>query len=149
MDLPTIGRIVHYVMRPGDYDERHATGPRQDGDNGHRAAVIVRVNDNSPTVNLWVFVNGPYDGHSRVLFVGEVPHALSEAMEAAGTWHWPEREPAQQYNRANLQFIMPPTNVVASATFPTGATYDVQSGAIGVGHQAQDPPAEDGGEDPK
>jgi hypothetical protein len=147
MDLPTIGRIVHYVMRLQDYDGTRAGAV---GDDGHRAAIIVRVNKNTPTVNLCVFMDGFYDGHvGQALWVLGVSQALSEAMDPAGTWHWPEREPAQQYNQANLQFIQPLSNVALSATFPMGATYDVQSATIDMGCEAQDQPAEDGGEEPQ
>lgn len=97
--LPTVGRIVHYVIPSGDNKGEH------------RAAMITGVcqfGENSYTVNLTVYrddMNDPvYESqlqlgidqlinvetvNTRPLFHATVVHY--HAMAMPGTWHYPER----------------------------------------------------------
>lgn len=77
--IPTIGRIVHYVIFNGK----------------HRAAIVVDVTDTEalmPNIDLQVFLTPSeacvFNASDRFQWV---PVArFSETMEP-GTWHWPER----------------------------------------------------------
>lgn len=85
---PTLGRIVRYVLTPGDVQAillEHGDPPR--GMNPPRGgdvapAIVVRVFSDS-MLNLQVLLDGPgaYWATSR-------PFGADEAM---GTWHWPAR----------------------------------------------------------
>jgi len=90
-DLPTIGRIVHYVL-----DRGRAVGRC-------RPALVVNVMDDaSPIVNLVVLLDGPNDIGAKdvhptpddpapvVMRVGSV-HS-DNAGRSPGSWHWPERK---------------------------------------------------------
>lgn len=73
MDTPTVGRIVHYVGSHGR----------------HLAAIIAQVGSTSdvPTkevVGLWIFDPEKQTYNPDVGF---------DETGAAGTWHWPERDP--------------------------------------------------------
>jgi hypothetical protein len=71
---PTVGEIVHFVIREGQC----------------RPALVVRdLGDESP--NLQVFLDGTNDtvGGSTRLWCTSVSH--DEEGHATGTWHWPER----------------------------------------------------------
>ena len=78
--IPSIGRIVHYVISPGQ----------------HRPAIIVRVWDEQPTelscVQLQVFTDGSNDGLQNVEWRTSV-HQDATGLTPA-TYHEPER-PAQ------------------------------------------------------
>jgi hypothetical protein len=74
------GRIVHYVLRPGE----------------HRAAIIVRVwrdSHGNPaplgTVNLTVFPDWGNDGEDGIVWKTSVVY---DEAHGPYTWHWPERE---------------------------------------------------------
>ena len=89
--LPSVGRIVHYVLE---------SGPRK-GD--HRPAIIVRTV--KPLTDgycmLQVFTDGENDGFvcdysgavKDTLWRSVIAH--DEKTKAPGSWHWPEREDAQ------------------------------------------------------
>ena len=85
------GALVHYVMKPEDYNERgtyFGTGSAH-----HRAALVVESNDHQgdipcPEVNLMVFPDGMNDGHVGPIWKTCVRY--SEGMEP-GTFHFPER----------------------------------------------------------
>ncbi len=64
--LPTIGRIVHYVL-----GEKHLP------------AIVVGYEDT--LVNMTVFLDDP----TKLEWVSEVEH--NEEQKINGTWHWPER----------------------------------------------------------
>jgi hypothetical protein len=84
----TIGRIVHYVMRPDDYLPP-STYFGSDAEH-HRAAIVVENFDPSgDTVNLMVLPDGMNDGHNNPFFVQSVFRSVSNEP---GTWHWPERD---------------------------------------------------------
>jgi hypothetical protein len=91
MQMPTIGRSVHYVLANGE----------------HRPATVVRVGGSTETVNLQVLTDGQGDRAAllqvglmnvddakvpNVVLVESVPYADAGAGAATGTWHWPERE---------------------------------------------------------
>ena len=84
----TEGRIVHFVMHPGD--EVH---PRE-----HRAAMIVR-DFGGGTVNLIVFVDGQNDRESGFAWSGGTllptswvtSVSFDAEAKSARTWHWIER----------------------------------------------------------
>lgn len=83
MTIPTVGRIVHYVM-----SSEH---PRASGE--IRPAVIVRRWSDDPegAVQLQVFTDGGNDGNecaSGVVWKTSVRH---DEGKAPGTWHWPPR----------------------------------------------------------
>ena len=105
-ELPSLGRIVHYVMADTDYAKEGAYAgggaPPVQGANPpatprHRPAMIVETwgseAHNDPktwALNLVVFVDGMNDGYPAcTLWKTSVLH--SEDPKAAGTWHWPER----------------------------------------------------------
>lgn len=87
---PSIGRIVHYVLAPGE----------------HRPAIIVQVFAQSGYLrnecNMQVVLDGANDerhmpssmASSGTLGIqawrASVPQ--DEETKAVGTWHWPERE---------------------------------------------------------
>lgn len=82
VQVPSIGRIVHYVLPAGQ----------------HRPAIIVHVW--SPghfmgTSQLQVFCDGDggayNDGLPNVVWRTSVVH--DEETKAPGTWHWPEFVP--------------------------------------------------------
>lgn len=83
--IPSIGRIVHYVL--ADVDTRKGE---------HRAAIIVNVFDKVPTdesvVNLQVFTderNDVMQAHAWRTSVHQDPTGL-----IPGTWHEPEHAAA-------------------------------------------------------
>ena len=81
METPSIGRIVHYVLRDG----------RSAGE--HRPAIIVRVwEPEAGYVNLQVLTDGANDGAeagSGMIWATSV--FPDEQFQGPGTWHWPER----------------------------------------------------------
>lgn len=91
--VPSIGRIVHYIL---------PAGPKK---GEHRAAIVVRVWSDE-CVNLRVFLDGSNDyAHEHLphyntvlsgdLWVTSANHAGGEKHEF-GTWHWPEYVPAKE-----------------------------------------------------
>lgn len=74
LQQPSVGRIVHYVS----YGTPKGEFPPE-----HRAAIITKVNGDSPTVGLCVL--NP-DG---MFFNKQVPQ--DEVEKKGGTWHWTER----------------------------------------------------------
>jgi hypothetical protein len=104
-EVPSLGRIVHYVMADSDYTKDGAyaggTPPVQGAASPaiprHRPAVIVETwgseTQSDPkawALNLVVFVDGMNDGYpGNTLWKTSVVH--SEDPKAPGTWHWPER----------------------------------------------------------
>lgn len=87
--VPSIGRIVHYVLD---------AGPKQ---GEHRAAVIVRVWGDKPTsaVNLLVFVDGSNDYYRNQgpepLIIWRTSKIRSDDF-GLDTWHWPEYVPPKE-----------------------------------------------------
>lgn len=92
--IPTVGRIVHYVMSDG----------RSAGD--HRPAIIVRVwgeeqvaSGQLPesalgTVQLQVFTDGTNDESIDTAYTSGIAWKTSvrhDELAGNGTWHWPER----------------------------------------------------------
>jgi len=75
---PTVGRIVHYVLREG----------RNTGE--HRPAIIVRVWTDT-TVQLQVFTDKTNDDMTDGV-IWQTSVMLDDSSEKIGTWHWPERE---------------------------------------------------------
>lgn len=71
---PTLGRIVHYVPRPLQPDQK----PRE-------LAAIVTAAHGEDMIDLYAFE--PWPGGLRSF--GKVRHAEDKQP---GTWHWPERE---------------------------------------------------------
>lgn len=73
---PSIGHIVHYVLRDGE----------------HRPAIITHVDSNDYFVNLQVFNDGHNDNQ---LSSGGTSWRSSvendEEFKEENTWHWPER----------------------------------------------------------
>lgn len=85
VQVPSIGRIVHYVLGPPNTPE-------------HRPAIIVHVwgpSDPHSSVQLQVFTDGNGDRHNdrlpNVVWVTSVTHDQKD--KKAGTWHWPEPVP--------------------------------------------------------
>jgi hypothetical protein len=78
MIIPSIGRIVHFVLPSGQ----------------HRPAIIVRVWGEKPTedslVNLQVFSDGTNDKLKGTEWRTSVHQA--EANKKPGTWHAPEAQ---------------------------------------------------------
>jgi hypothetical protein len=72
-EIPTVGRIVHYVAY-GTPGGEFAAG-------AHRAAIITAV-DGIDTVGLCVL------NPTGMFFNLVVPH---DGAGGPGTWHWPER----------------------------------------------------------
>jgi hypothetical protein len=72
---PSIGRIVHFVVKEGV----------------HRPAVIVTsqdINFDRQMIDVQVFVDPTSD--NTIPFRRNTPH--DEIQKQPGTWHWPERE---------------------------------------------------------
>lgn len=72
--VPSIGRLVHYVMPNGK----------------HRPAMIVEAWDNSSHLNLQVFTDGSNDGPDTPSMLWQTSVEYAESP-APNTWHWPER----------------------------------------------------------
>jgi len=77
--VPSLGRIVHYVLPSGD------------NKGGHRAAMITGLDGDA--VNLTVYADQPNDrpegiGDSYSFRAVSVPFDESARF---GSWHWPER----------------------------------------------------------
>jgi hypothetical protein len=89
--VPSVGRIVHYVMSDGRYPGEH------------RPAIIVKVwEEGNPDsfVQLQVFTDGPNDyfsptdpGYSGIAWRTSVHHDETEKKQAS--WHWPEFVPTK------------------------------------------------------
>lgn len=81
--LPSPGRIVHYVLKDGNRQGEH------------RPAVIVRVWTDS-MVNLLVFADGEndreYTDENYVYWSGSKEN---DESGTPGTWHWPEYVPGK------------------------------------------------------
>ena len=78
--VPSIGRVVHYVLPDGRYPGEH------------RPAFIVKVW--GPTsVNLQVFVDGTndYPDYNGSVWATSVP--FDSSGEQPRSWHWPEFVP--------------------------------------------------------
>lgn len=76
--LPTIGRLVHFVLN---------VGPNK---GAHRAAIVVKV-INDYTCSLQVFSDGTKsegDCAPNVFYKGSAIN--DETGHSLGTWHWPE-----------------------------------------------------------
>lgn len=71
---PSVGRIVHYVPRPGQPETRNNAEVVP--------AIIVRVWENG-LLNLKCFCDGPWDNWQ--------PSVPYNAIPIPGTWHWPPR----------------------------------------------------------
>ena len=78
---PTVGRIVHYVVSPGE----------------HRAAIVVR-HWSGDMANLYVFLDGMNDSYFNGVGTQIAPGLLwvtsvhqDEDEKKLFTWHWPER----------------------------------------------------------
>jgi TPP-dependent pyruvate/acetoin dehydrogenase alpha subunit len=85
---PTIGRIVHYRLAEHD-------GVRADSVGKYRPAIIVETwGENSPHVNLRVFLDGSndckHDEKGNVIPASEWSTSRMEGTEP-GTWRWPPR----------------------------------------------------------
>ena len=91
--VPSIGRIVHYVT------PTLVNGVPFAHVGQHRPAIIVHVWGDGPDalLQLQVFADGngsPYnDGAPNVVWATSVIH--DEVDKAPGTWHWPEFTPPQ------------------------------------------------------
>lgn len=70
--VPSIGRVVHYVMFNGE----------------HAAADIVRIKGDGSVV---LFVKDPF--MCRTYFVDDVPYIADAAANVFNSWHWPEYVP--------------------------------------------------------
>lgn len=81
--VPSIGRVVHYVLPDGRYHGEH------------RPAFIVKM-WSATQVNLQVFVDGTndYPDYSGSVWATSVPFDGSDTP-ANRTWHWPEYVPAK------------------------------------------------------
>ena len=82
MKVPSLGRIVHYVLESGP------------GAGEHRPAIVVYV-WSEITVNLQVFTDSPLaqnanDQKPPVMWKASI--SQDEEDKRGGTWHWPERE---------------------------------------------------------
>ena len=77
---PSVGRIVHYVLKNGQ----------------HRPAIVVRnwadegVYVKEMGVNLYVFTDGVNDRPEYG--TAWAPSVMFSDAKEEGTWHWPERE---------------------------------------------------------
>jgi len=93
MSIPTIGRIVHFVMPAGP-----SAGE-------HRPAIIVHVNDEKPseksTVSLQVFTE-PARDHRAIFWESNVSQ---DKDKNRGTWHEPERNGGQDQEVADLALL--------------------------------------------
>lgn len=80
--LPSIGRIVHYVLP----DESPRKGE-------HRAALITGTHLGETDANLNVYFDQVDDvPHVKTFHVqGRVASAKYDETGKPGTWHWPER----------------------------------------------------------
>ena len=84
---PSIGRVVHYVLRGEDLV---SLGGSQHNAGAHRPATIVEVRK-EPSGHEWCFLSvtlTPTDS-------GQVTHFIVASAYMPdgdpGTWHWPER----------------------------------------------------------
>lgn len=76
--IPSVGRIVHYVAFGTPKGEFEALA--------HRAAIITEVREDSELTGLCIL--NPTGMHFK-----ECPY--SEDATVAGSWHWPEYVPAK------------------------------------------------------
>jgi hypothetical protein len=91
--VPSVGRIVHYILDSGRYQGQH------------RPAIIVNVWDTDPTpeslVQLQVFTDSTNDypsgdGSTGIMWRTSVHHDEGDANpKGLGTWHWPEYVPSK------------------------------------------------------
>ena len=82
MKVPSLGRIVHYVLESGP------------GAGDHRPAIIVRVWSET-TVNLQVITDSGPDANSndqKPQVMWKTSISQDEENKMGHTWHWPERE---------------------------------------------------------
>lgn len=83
--LPSVGRIVHYVS--------HGTPVREDGSQAYtaqcRAAIITEVEDPAGEAGGGIVSLAVFNPTGQFFNQG-VSHVDREHM-AGGTWHWPER----------------------------------------------------------
>ena len=82
--IPSIGRIVHYVLESGPYKGQH------------RPALIVRTWGDLPTsaVQLQVFTDSPQTQDSNDCLppvMWATSRLQDDTGEKLGSWHWPER----------------------------------------------------------
>lgn len=82
MDIPTVGRIVHYVS--------HGTPLRPDGTQAYtaqcRAAIVTQIGDveeDASNVGLCVLNPTGFFFHEDAM--------QDESGHSGGSWHWPER----------------------------------------------------------
>ena len=86
--VPSVGRIVHYIMPAGGYK------------GAHRPAIIVNTwgaTSLVQSIHLQVFTDGRNDGDeyaSGIHWATSVHYADADKREF-GTWHWPEYVPAK------------------------------------------------------
>ena len=81
--VPSIGRVVHYVAKAFGF---------------HRPAIIVNIPDQDSdafVVNLIVFFDGKNDlfGDDQVPVLWRESVKLDDDTKEEGTWHWPEYVP--------------------------------------------------------
>ena len=94
MEGLTEGRIVHYVLRDGEFG--YSPLPGLPPTLNHRAAIVVRVfsvpaaYNTDGEANLLVFLDGLNDSAdgSPLAWFGSVKY---DPNGGAGTWHWPEK----------------------------------------------------------
>ncbi len=81
--MPSIGRVVHFVLGPNANNVLAGQGE-------HRPGLIVRV-WNPNCVNLIVFLDGSNDtdrvDEQHTMWVTSV---VNDDTGKPGTWHWPE-----------------------------------------------------------
>jgi hypothetical protein len=87
--IPTLGRLVHFVLTSG----------RNAGQ--HRPAIVVRVHEAKPKessqLNLQVFTDGENDELPNVLHVERITR---DEKAGANTWHEPEEAVAARKSAA-------------------------------------------------
>ncbi len=86
--VPSIGRIVHYVLAKVDCEKMEGKS---------RPGIIVSVGDErDEPVNLQVFTNGGHDDLPPVHWKRDVSH---NEDRKPGTWHWPPRDGAPPFTK--------------------------------------------------
>lgn len=93
MSIPTIGRIVHYILSDDDLAKLASAGAHNPNNGQRVAPAIITAVWGSTTVNLRVFVDGaenPLSVTSSQLADGIEGLAPVEPMPK-GRWFWPPR----------------------------------------------------------
>jgi hypothetical protein len=92
MNMPSVGRIVHY---------RSYGTPGGEYPSVCRAAIVTEADSSEGVTDVGLCVLNP----EGMFFNRDVPHAHAD-QPAGGTWHWPERVPAPDL-RAHAGLTLP------------------------------------------